>query len=57
MRLPEMPPARVPDDVDTDEFRLGHILDAAKTAAEFVRGRARGANLSRQLMEEGSRRA
>lgn len=41
MRWPEMPPARLPEGGDTDEFRLGHILDAAKTAAEFGAGKSR----------------
>ena len=41
MRLPEMPPARVPDDADTDEFRLGHILDATKARAIRVWGSPR----------------
>ncbi len=36
-----MPPARLPEGGDTDEFRLGHILDAANTAAEFIEGRSR----------------
>ncbi len=41
MEWPEMPPARLPEGGDTDEFRLGHILDRARMAADFTQDRSR----------------
>lgn len=37
----EMPPPHLPEGGDTDEFRLGHILDRARMAAEFTQDRSR----------------